>query len=107
MEILIFDREQGIVPLESTLKEYGIKLFLKAAGQKVGLAEVSIRNIRVKARKTKAGVREKYKYLPSNQFNMDLCIDSIQIMNRIPKMGQGKSPYELFTGKEMDYLRDL
>ena len=81
LQKLIFDREPGIVPLELTLKEYGIELFLKAAGQKVGLAEVNIRNIRIKARKTKAGVREKYKYLPSNQFNMDLCLDSIQIMN--------------------------
>ena len=40
MEKIIFDREPGIVPLETTLKEYGIELFLKAAGQKVGLAEV-------------------------------------------------------------------
>ena len=38
---------------------------------------------------------------------MDLCLDSIQIMNRIPKMGKEESPYELFTRKEMDYLRDL
>ena len=56
---LILDWEPGIVPLESTLKEYGIELFLKAAGQKVGLAEVNIRNIRIKAQKTKVGVRKK------------------------------------------------
>ncbi len=28
-------------------------------------------------------------------------------MNRLPKTGQDKRPYEIFTGKEVDYLRDL
>jgi hypothetical protein len=28
-------------------------------------------------------------------------------MNRIPKVNQEKSPHELFTGKEVDYLRDF
>jgi hypothetical protein len=107
MEELTFDREPGIVPLETPIKEQGIELHLKAAGQKAALAEVNIRNIRVKARKTKAGVREKFKYLPPNQFNMDLCLDSIQVMNRIPKIHQTKSPYELFTGKKVDYMRDF
>ena len=107
MEELTFDREPGIVPLEIPIKEQGIELHLKAAGQKAALAEVNIRNIRVKARKTKAGVREKFKYLPPNQFNMDLCLDSIQVMNRIPKINQVKSPYELFTGKQVDYMRDF
>ena len=107
MDELTFDREPGVAPLETTIKEHGIELHLKAAGQKAALAEVNIRNIRVKARKTKAGVREKYKYLPPNQFNMDLCLDSIQVMNRIPKINQEKSPYELFTGKKVDYLRDF
>jgi hypothetical protein len=58
------------VPLEVPIKEQGIELYLKAAGPKAALAKVNIRNIRVKARKTKAGVHEKYKYLPPNQFNM-------------------------------------
>jgi len=65
---------------------------LKAAGKRQRQrAEVNIRNIRVKVRKTKAGVREKYKYLPPNQFNMDLCLDGIQVMNRMPKMNQDKA----------------
>ena len=55
MEELTFDREPGIVTLEIPIKEQGIELHLKAAGQKAALAEVNIRNIRVKARKTKAG----------------------------------------------------
>jgi hypothetical protein len=52
---LVFDRDPGIVPTENELKSKGIDLILKAAGQKVGLAEVTIRLIRVKARATKAG----------------------------------------------------
>jgi len=39
---LVFDREPGIVPIEDKLLMNGIELKLKAAGQKVGLAEVSI-----------------------------------------------------------------
>jgi hypothetical protein len=52
-------------------------------------------------------VRSKYNYLPPNQFNVDLVLDSIQVLNRIPKEGKTKSPYELFTGKSIDYLRDM
>jgi hypothetical protein len=77
MKTLTFDREPSVVPLKNHLKEHGIELILKAAGQKVRLAEVNIRIIRVKARSTKAGVRDKYGYLPPNQFNMDLCLDCV------------------------------
>jgi hypothetical protein len=28
-------------------------------------------------------------------------------MNRLPKTGQDKSPHETFTGKEVDYMREL
>jgi hypothetical protein len=38
---------------------------------------------------------------------MDLCLDCVQVINRLPKTGQDKSPYEIFTGKEVDYLRDF
>jgi hypothetical protein len=38
---------------------------------------------------------------------MDLVLDSIQVLNRIPKEGKDKSPYELLTGKPIDYLRDI
>jgi hypothetical protein len=89
------------------LNNNGIELLLKAAGQKVGLAEVTVRLIREKIRATKAGVRAKYGYLPPNQFNMDLCLDSISVLNRIPKHGQTKSPYERIMDKRVDWLRDL
>jgi len=104
---LVFDREPGIVPLEDVLNENGIELKLKAAGQKVGLAEVTIRLIREKARATKAGVRMKFGYLPPNQFNMDLCMDCISVLNRIPKQNQEKTPYELFTNRKTDHKRDF
>jgi hypothetical protein len=38
---LVFDREPGIVPNQDVWNANGIELMLKAAGQKVGLAEVS------------------------------------------------------------------
>ena len=40
------------MPIEDTFNENGIELKLKAASQKVGLAEVSIRLVREKARAT-------------------------------------------------------
>jgi hypothetical protein len=107
MQTQVFDRESGMIPAEARLKLDGIKLDFKAAGQKVALAEVNIREVRIKARSAKAGVRSKYNYLPPNQFNVDLVLDSIQVLNRIPKEGKTKSPYELFTGKSIDYLRDM
>jgi hypothetical protein len=72
LKSVVFDREPAVVPTEEALKEEGIELILKAAGQKVGLAELTICLIRNKGRATKAGVRAKYHYLPSNQFNIDL-----------------------------------
>jgi hypothetical protein len=107
MQTQIFDRESGMIPAEERLKQEGIKLDFKAAGQKVVLAEVNIREVRIKARSAKAGVRSKYNYLPPNQFNVDLVLDSIQVLNRIPKEGKTKSPYELFTGKSIVYLQDM
>ena len=68
--------------MQDDIDAMGIKLRLKAAGQKVGLAEVSIRLIREKARATKAGVRAMFGYMPANQFNVDLCLDTISVLNR-------------------------
>ena len=74
LERLTFDRESSIVVMQEDIEARGIKLSLKAAGQKVGLVEVSIHLIREKARATKAGVRAIYGYIPANQFNIDLCL---------------------------------
>ena len=73
----------------------------------VGLAEVSIRLIREKTRATKAGVRVTFGYLPANQFNIDLCLDTISVLNRTRKDGQGRTPYEIFSGDGIDYERDF
>ena len=75
LQKLTFDRESSIVVMQEDIT------FLKAFGQKVGLAEVSIRLIREKARATEAGVRAIYGYLPANQFNVDLCLDTISVLN--------------------------
>jgi hypothetical protein len=103
----VFDQEPGIVPLEDTLSNNGIDLRLKAAGQKVGLAEVWIRLIREKARVTKVGMRATFGYLPPNQFNVDLCLDCISVINHIPKPELDKSLYELFMNNLINYLRDF
>ena len=107
LERLTFDRESSIVAMQEDIEARGIKLILKAAGQKVGLAEVSIRLVREKARATKAGVRAMYGYIPANQFNIDLCLDTISVLNRTVKDGYQLTPYEQFTGENIDYERDF
>jgi hypothetical protein len=93
MKNLTFDNESIVVHLETHLKEHGIEPILKASGQKVGLAEVNIIIIRVKGISTKAGVRGKDGYLPPNQSCMDVCLDCVHAMNRLPRSGQEKSSY--------------
>lgn len=107
LEALTFDRESAVAAMQDEIEGLGIRLFLKAAGQKVGLAEVSIRLIREKARATKAGVRAIYGYMPPNQFNVDLCLDTISVLNRTRRENQAQTPFELFTGGAIDYERDF
>ena len=85
LERLTFDRESSIAVMQEDIEARGIELILKAAGQKVGLAEVSIRLIREKARATKAGVRAMYGYIPANQFNLDLCLDTISVFTIVSR----------------------
>jgi hypothetical protein len=103
----VFDCEPGIAPTEDKIVKMWYRIKTKATGQKVGLAEVSIRLIREKARGTKAGMRAKFGYFPPNQFNMDVCMDSIAVLNRIPKQDMDKTPYEMFSNNRPDYMRDF
>ena len=48
-----------------------------------------------------------YGYIPANQFNVDLRLDTISILNRTTKEGYLHTPYELFTGERIDYERDF
>ena len=104
---LLFDKESAIVALECDIEEMEILLTLKAAGQKVGIAETKIGFVRKRARSTKAGVRDRWGYLPADQFNMDLVLYIIQEINRSPRKGMDKTPWEIFTGKSIDYIRDF
>ena len=77
-----FDRESAIVVMQNDIEAMGIKLSLKAAGQKISLAEASIRLVRKRARATKAGVHAMFGYMPANQFNMHVCLDTISVLNQ-------------------------
>ena len=92
--------------MQEEVESKGTKLLLKAA-QKVGLAEVTIRLILEKSRATKAGVRAMYGYLPANQFNIDLCLDTISVLNRTTKERKEHTPYEMFSNDHIDYERDF
>ena len=46
-------------------------------------------------------------YMPANQFNVDLCLDTISVLNRTKRDGQKSTPYEMFSGDVIDYERDF
>ena len=104
---ITFDRESAIVSSTSAIQEKGITLKLKAAGQHVGLIEVSIAQVRAHARATKAGVRADLLYNPMIQWNNDLVLDTISTLNRSVRPSTTESPYQMFTKKEADYNRDF
>jgi hypothetical protein len=104
---LIFDREPAILALQSWLLTQQVQLKLKAAAQKVGLAEIFIRLIKDTARTTKLSVRDNYGYTPPSCFDLELCHDTVAVINQWIREGKDKSPYHLFTGKMIDNVRDL
>ena len=104
---LTFDRESALLSAEPHLQSLGIHVDFKAAGQKVGLAEVSIRYVRESARATKAAVRDTWGYRVPDVFNVDLVADTVCTLNRGIKVGQSKSATEIFTGRRPDYQRDF
>lgn len=107
LRLLTYDRESALAAAEDTVLEKGVQLQLKAAGQKSGLAEVSISHIRMQARATKAGVIADYRYTPPVQWNKDLASDTISVINCQVRPNYDKSPFELFTGKQPDLLRNF
>ena len=48
-----------------------------------------------------------YGYLPANQFNVDLCLDTISVLNRTTKEGKELTPYEMFSNDHIDNQRDF
>ena len=81
--------------MQEDIEARGIKLILKAADQKVGSAEVSIRLIREQARATKAGVRAMYRYIPANQFNIDFCFDTSRTAISSPPTSYSRGEHRL------------
>jgi hypothetical protein len=104
---LFFDREPGVVACERAIRHQGTELVLKAAGQHVGLIEVTIRYLKESARSTKAGVRSTLGYLPPNSWNLELLKDTVKIMNRLIRVGEEKTPWESFSKKTIDLTRDI
>ena len=46
-------------------------------------------------------------FIPVNEFDIDLSLGTISVLNRTTKDGYTHPPYELFTGKQIDYVRDF
>ena len=56
---------------------------------------MSIRLVKQKARATTAGVRAMYMFIPAKHFNIDLCLDTISVLNRTIKDGYTHTLYQL------------
>ena len=52
-------------------------------------------------------MRAIYGEQPANQFNADLCLDFISVLKRTRKDYCQATPYELFTGDSIDYMKDF
>ena len=48
-----------------------------------------------------------YGYIPVNHFNLDLCLDTVSVLNKTTKDGYQLTPRELFAGERIDYVRDF
>ena len=46
-------------------------------------------------------------YMPANQFNLDVCLDTISVLDRTKREGQMTTPYEIFSGDDIEYERDF
>ena len=108
LKTITFDRESAVVAIRSWLVDrLNVRVKLKAAHQKVGLAEVDIRLLKDGARATKAGVKAIFGYSPPAQWNLDLCHHVNSCQNALVRTGMSKPPAEVFTGRSLDRLRDL
>ena len=111
LQILRFDREAAVVTatIEDLVRSKGGELRLTAAGQKLGLAEVSGRIAKDRSRACLAGIKEKYGYTYPNQFLIKLVADVCSLRNQMVRKGCHLSPYQLFFGRGtgLDVERDL
>ena len=104
---LTFDRESAIISIADWIVRGGVQLYLKAAKQKVGDIEVSIRYLRESARSSKAGVHDDFGFRPPAHWNIDLLFDVVGVKNMTPREGQLHSPYEILHGHSPDKLRNI
>ena len=82
--------------------------YLKASGQKCARVEVAVRSIKDIARSTFYGTQNEFGYLlPARRLRQLLLLDSVKVLNRRVRRNEARSPFELFTGKNIDYSRDF
>jgi hypothetical protein len=105
---LLFDREAAIIAAKSWAEAtYKMELKPTAAGQKQPHAEVTIRTIKSKARRLRAGVKDRFGY--EFPWLDKLYRHAVGLIQRTPKQGNDKCPLELFGGAsvKIDYERDF
>ena len=103
---LLFDREKAIMAAKQWA-EVSFQLEMKptAAGQKQPIAEVNIRIVKSVARRLRAGVRDRFGYeFPWRRY---LYRHAVRVVQRTPKRGEIKSPWEKFTNSTIDWKRDF
>ena len=102
------DRESAVSVMGVYLSSLGVSLNLKASSQKCPRAEVAIRSIKDTARATCYGIQNDFGYLlPAGRLRQLLLLDAVKVLNRRVRRNETRSPFELFTGKSIDYSRDF
>jgi hypothetical protein len=105
VEIIYCDREGGIIASKETLQQNGIVLNLSSSGQHVPVIERNIRTVkeRIRAILSSLPFRVPYIFMP---YLVDFAVMRINSMPKSTMLNK-ISPRELFTGRKIDYKRDL
>ena len=98
------DRESAVTVMGPYLNSKGVALDQKASGQKCPRVEVAIRSLKDTARSMYFSIQNSEGYLlPAGYLRQLLLIDALKVLNRRIRRNEVRSPYELFTGRGIDY----
>jgi hypothetical protein len=105
VDLVYCDREGGIIASKEILKENGIVLNLSSSGQHVPIIERNIRTVkeRIRAILSSLPFRVPYIFMP---YLVDFAVMRINSMPKSTMLSK-ISPRELFTGRKIDYKKDL
>ena len=94
MKTIRFDREAAVATndVKAMLLGRGVEVRLTAAGQKLGLIEVSGRIVKERGRATICGIHDRFGYQYSERFYPRLTGDVVKVLKPLPSRWRGLDP---------------